>query len=103
MRALFGRKMTTLYELKKLTKLAKEEGLIGSLYVVIREVILSDQEFKTFSGDLLADQSWILKSDGGSNEKGELRCVRVINKRTGEKFIFDSEGYDYARYTAIEE
>ena len=103
MRALFGRKITTLYELKKLTKLAIEEGLTGSLYEVVREVVLSDQEFRTFSDDLLVDQSWILKSDGGSNEKGELRCVRVINKRTGEKLIIDSEGYDYARYTAIEE
>lgn len=103
MRALFGRKITTLYELKKLTQLAIEEGLTGSLYDVVREVVLSDQEFKTFSNDLLADQSWIFKSDGGSNENGELRCVRVINKRTGEKVIIDSEGCDYARYTAIEE
>ena len=102
MRALFGRKMTTLYELRKLTRLAREEGLTGSLYKVEREVILSDQEFKAFADELLADQPWILKSDGGHNEQGELRCIRVINKRTGDKVIVNSEGYDYARYTAIE-
>ena len=103
MRALFGHKMTTLFELKKLTKLAKDEGLTGSLYEIIREVVLSDQEFKAFSDDLLADQPWILKSDGECNETGELRCIRVINNRTGEKVVISSEGYDYPRYTAIEE
>ncbi|UTW70378.1 hypothetical protein KHA80_07705 [Anaerobacillus sp. HL2] len=43
------------------------------------------------------------KSDGGTNEKGELRCIRVINKDTGEKILSSTEGYDYSRYTAIED
>ena len=103
MRALFGRKVITIEELIDLTEEAKKDGMIGTLYEVVREVVLSDQEFKTFSNDMLADQPWILKSDGGSNDKGELRCIRVINESTGEKVILDSEGYNYARYTAIEE
>lgn len=103
MKALFGRKVTTLEELRDLTKLAKEDQMIGTLYEVVRDVVLIDDEFIAFSNDMLADQPWIQKSDGGSNDKGELRCIRVVNETTGEKVIIDSEGYEYARFTALEE
>ena len=103
MKALFGRKVTTLQELRELTKLAKEDQMIGTLYEVVREVVLSDDEFNAFSNDMLADQPWILKSDGGSNDKGELRCIRVVNETTGEKVILDTEGHSYGRYSALEE
>ena len=103
MKALFGRKFYNFKELKEATEEAKEDGVIGSEYTVIREVELSDSEFKKFTSDFLEDQPWIKNSDGGTNEKGELRCIRVINKDTGEKILSSTEGYDYSRYTAIEE
>ena len=103
MKALFGRKFYNLKELREATEEAKEDGVIGSDYIVTREVELSDLEFKKFTSDFLADQPWIKKSDGGTNEKGELRCIRVINKDTGEKILSSTEGYDYSRYTAIED
>ena len=103
MKALFGRKFYDLNELREATRRAKEDGVIGSDYIVTREVELSDLEFKKFTSDFLADQPWIKKTDGGTNEKGELRCIRVINKDTGEKILSSTEGYDYSRYTAIED
>ena len=42
MKALFGRKFYNLKELQEATVEAKEDGVIGSDYTVIREVELSD-------------------------------------------------------------
>lgn len=103
MRALFGRKMADIEELKDATRIAKKEGFTGSAYEVTKEVELSDLDFKEFTEDFLEDQPWIEKGDGGSNPSGEIRCIRVINQLTGERILVNSEGYDYPRYTAIEE
>ena len=103
MKALFGRKFYSIKELKEATEEAKEDGVIGSDYTVVREVELGDIEFQNFTSNFLEDQPWIKKSDGGINEKGELRCIRVINKDTGEKILTNPEGYEYPRYTAIED
>lgn len=102
MRALFGRKVLNLKELKELTKEAKEDGLRGTAYEVTKEIELSDEEFKEFAKDFCKDQPWITKEDGGCNEKGELRCIRVKNTKTKKSILVDSEGYTYPRYTAIE-
>lgn len=103
MRALFGRKVLNLKELKELTKEAKANGLKGTDYEVIKEVKLNDEEFKEFAKDFCKDQHWITKEDGGCNSKGELRCIRVRNTKTNKGILVDSEGYTYPRYTAIEE
>jgi len=101
-KALFGRKISDIEELRKATVFSKNEGSTGSNYVVTREVELSDAEFKELTNDLLKDQPWITKEDGGPNEDGELRCIRVINLSTGEKLLINSEGYDFPRYVALE-
>ncbi|HIG0360409.1 TPA: hypothetical protein ACX96Z_001998 [Clostridium sporogenes] len=101
MRALFGRKVLNLKELKELTKEAKKDGMKGTAYTVTREVKLNDREFKEFAKNLWKDQPWITKEDGGINEKRELRCIRVKNIKTNKSILVDSEGYTYPRYTAI--
>jgi len=103
MKALFGRKMVDMEELRDATKIARKKGFTGAAYEVIKEVALSDFDFKEFTKDLLEDQPWIDKDDGGSNPNGEIRCIRVMNLLTGERVLVNSEGYDYPRYTAIEE
>ena len=103
MKAHFGRKMPDLKTLQAATRRAKEEKHSGSAYTVVREVKLSDEEFKNFAEDLLEDQPWIGKADGGMNQAGEFRCIRVRNAQTGKRILVNSEGYDYPRYTAIEE
>ena len=102
MKALFGRKVLNLKELKELTKEAKEDEVKGTEYQVTKEVELNDEEFKGFSKDFCKDQPWIAKEDGGYNEKGELRCIRVKNTKIKKSILVDSEGYTYPRYTAIE-
>ncbi|WP_034328623.1 DUF6329 domain-containing protein [Alkaliphilus transvaalensis] len=102
-RALFGRKLNDLKELKEATFYANKNSQQGSFYKVTKEVLLNDEEFKEFSKDFFQEQPWIEKSDGGSNENGEIRCIRVINTDTGERVLINNEGYDYCRYTALEE
>jgi len=102
-RALFGRKMSNLEELLEATYFAKQEGHKGVPYEVNRDIVLDSEAFQKFADDFLEDQLWIEKTDGGMNKKGEIRCIRVINKSTGEKILCNSEGYDYCRYVAIEE
>jgi len=94
-KALFGRKISDIDELIELTDLAIKDGFSPEDYVVTKEVILSDLDFKELSSDLLKDQPWITKDDGGPNEDGELRCIRVINQSTGEKLLINSEGYEF--------
>lgn len=103
MNALFGRKVRDLEELKELTREAIQDECEGTPYEVTREVLMSDAAFREFAEDLLKDQPWICKDAGGTNRNGEIRCIRVINRDTGEKILVNSEGYDYPRYTAIEE
>lgn len=95
MKALFGRKISDIDELNELTDLAIKDGFSPQDYVVTKEVILSDSEFKELTADFLKDQPWITKDDGGPNENGELRCIRVINQSTGEKLLINSEGFEY--------
>ena len=102
MRALFGRKVLNLKELEKFIKEAKKDGMRGTAYEVIKEIELSDTEFEQFAKELWKDQMWISEEDGGFNEKGELRCIRVKNTKTNKSILVDSEGYTYPRYTAIE-
>ncbi|HHY70165.1 MAG TPA: hypothetical protein GX519_00540 [Thermoanaerobacterales bacterium] len=102
MKALFGRKVSGLKELKELTERAIAAGKTGEAYTVTREVILSGGEFLKFAGDFLADQPWITPEDGGTDENGKVRCIRVVNQETGEKVLVNTEGYNYPRYTALE-
>ncbi len=102
MNALFGRKIQDLRELKEFTKKVIKNGNNGESFIIVKEVLLDDKDFQKFTSDFLKDQPWISKDDGGKNEFGELRCIRVTNKNTVETIIVNTEGYDYPRYTAME-
>jgi hypothetical protein len=103
MKAYFGRKMPDIEALKDATERAKLGGFPASAYTVTREVALEDAEFKKLAEDLLEDQPWIEKGDGGMTPQRKIRCIRVQNAKTGERLLVNSEGYDYPRYTALEE
>ena len=102
MRALFGRKIENIVELREATECSRKIGMKGTVYTVDREVEMTDEAFREFGKDFLKDQPWILKTDGGCNEKGEYRCIRVRNVDTGERLLVSSEGFDYPRYIGIE-
>ncbi|MFT9597711.1 DUF6329 domain-containing protein [Mesobacillus sp.] len=101
-KALFGRKVSNLAELKEITESAIKQGQGGQTYIVTKEVELEDKDFHNFARDFFNDQPWITREDGGVNTDREARCIRVINKETGETVLVNSEGYSYPRYTAIE-
>ena len=102
MRALFGRKIENIVELREATECSRKSGMKGTVYTVDREVEMTDDAFREFGNDFLKDQPWILKTDGGYNEKGEYRCIRVRNVDTGERLLISSEGFEYPRYIGIE-
>ena len=102
MKALFGRKVSNLAELKEITKEAIKQGQQGQTYIVTKEVELEDKDFHNFASDFFNDQPWITGEDGGVNQNRVARCIRVINNDTGETVLVNSEGYSYPRYTAIE-
>jgi len=103
MKAYFGRKIPDIQVLKAVTRQARQDKYSGSAYMVTKEIVLNDEEFKRFADDLLEDQPWIAKEDGGINQAGEIRCIRVRNADSDERILVNSEGYDYPRYTAVEE
>lgn len=55
MKALFGRKFYNIEELREATAASKKKGVEGSDYTVIREVVLTNEQFKKFTSDFLAD------------------------------------------------
>lgn len=102
MKALFERKVSNLAELKEITEEAIKQGQRGQTYIVTKVVELEDSDFHNFANNFFNDQPWITREDGGVNTNREARCIRVINKETGETVLVNSEGYSYPRYTAIE-
>jgi hypothetical protein len=92
-RALFGRKISDLKELKSLTEQALREGKKGKAYTVNKEVELEGKDFQKFAANFLRDQPWIEKED---------TCIRVKNKETGETVLVDPQGYEYPRYVSLE-
>lgn len=61
------------------------------------EMEMENDTFQMLAGDILEDQPWIEDAVGGMNEKGEIRCIRVINDSTCHKILCNPEGYDYCR------
>lgn len=102
MKALFVRKVSNLEQLKSITEEVIKLGYEGSGYEVIREKELNKEEFEEFSKNFLKDQTWINETDGGPNERGQERCVRVFCKEKEKAFLVNSEGYLYPRYVALE-
>jgi len=83
LKAIFGRKVKDLTELKEITEAAVKQRQQGQRYCVTKEVFLEDKDFHSFANDFFKDQAW-------------------ITKETDEKVLVNSEGYTYPRYTAIE-
>jgi hypothetical protein len=102
MKALFGRKVLNLKELKGLKKKANDDEIKSIAYEISREVILSDKDYKEFTDNFDKDQPWITEEDGGINEEGEFVCIRVKNTRNKKGILVNTEGYTYPRYIAIE-
>lgn len=100
MKALFIRKVWDLKELKRVTDQARINQ--GTEYVVSRVVYLTEEEYGSFTNDLLEDRDWIKPGDGGPVDRNTIKVIRVVNQKTNEALLVNPEGYNYPRYVAIE-
>ncbi len=97
-KAAFGRKLLSLEELKDFAA-DKPKGQ-GVAYTINKEVVMTEEEYKAFAENFLLDQPWITPMDGGNDGEGHISCIRV--SCPGQPSILvNSEGYSYARYTAL--
>ena len=71
--------------------------------VVDKEITLTDKEVTAFESDLLAYSEIIKKhKDLMRVDENEVwHCIAVTSKKANYRILVESEGYDYARYTAI--
>ena len=102
MQAWFGRKVFDKQELLELTEEAKRINHPKQKFVIEREVVLDDEAFAAFEQDFLDEQSWLSPYDGGEDQHGRIRCVRVSCESQPERYLVNSEGYDYPRSIALD-
>lgn len=71
--------------------------------VVIEKTInLPPAEFAAFCDDLLEDKDFIKENrDLMKVENGTWHCIKVTARGSKVSVLVESEGYDYARYTAV--
>lgn len=97
-KASFTRKSYCLEEHRKTVEeyKIKEDG-----YVVEKTIELEKQEFDSFIIDYYASRKWIKENLKHMwNEGGVWHCLLVTTKNNQVGILIESEGYDYARYTA---
>ena len=71
--------------------------------VIDKEIVLTSDELAVFENDLLAD-SEIVKENRAimKVDKDQVwHCIAVTSKDAQYRILVESEGSDYARYTAI--
>ena len=72
-------------------------------FTVVREIILSESNYRRFQADLLAETPFIAARThltGYSEKSGRFRCLLVSTRKRQDGILVDSEGYAYARYAA---
>ncbi len=68
-----------------------------------KEIIITDEELKEFESDFFSD-SEIIKANQELmkvDENGIWHCLKITSKKADYSILVNSEGCDYARYTAI--
>ena len=97
----FSRKATNITEL-----LENETRKFGAerSFKVIGEKVLSHEEYEHLIQNLLEDSDLIkeITNECGTEEDGTARCFLFKDEtRNDEALAVNSEGYNYARYTAL--
>lgn len=98
-KAVFIRKNKDLAQLRQLT----ENGIYKkSKYVITKYIELNDDDFELFCNDFYEHQEFIIENlTNMSFENDTFLCLLVYNKNSNEGILVESEGYSYARYTAL--
>ena len=105
--AYFIRKPTSLDEVNEYTQTYENRNSSQrSPYHVFKTIELDAIKYDDFINSRLGyTHQFIADNAEGCHENkfGILQCIRVVNKdKPDEKLLIQSEGYDYARYAAIE-
>ena len=80
----------------------KQSEYEGEACVVDKVIELPAQRFKQFSCALLADYDFIAENKNAVQYDADSRhCMLILNADSGDGFLVDPQGYNYARYSAF--
>lgn len=97
-KAVFTRKAVDIEEVKE--RADREEAKCE--YIVEKVIELPEKDYLAFADDLLKDSA-VIKANNGLmfvDADGGWHCILVKARGGSEGILVESEGYDYARYTA---
>ena len=65
--------------------------------------LMSNDEFEEFSKNLLENRDFIIerKEEMYRDSMGQIHGLLALNMESGDGILIDSQGHDYARYTAF--
>lgn len=80
----------------------KQSEYEGDACVVDKVIELPAQRFKQFSRALLADYDFIAENQSAIQYDADSRhCLLILNADSGDGFLVNPQGYNYARYSAF--
>ncbi|MDL2232069.1 DUF6329 domain-containing protein [Ruminococcaceae bacterium OttesenSCG-928-L11] len=81
----------------------KDDEIRAHDCIVSKVVELSDSEFRHFQQNLMQDYDFIAENQHamGMDGKGISHCLLVMGEGHEDGVLVRSEGYDYARYSAL--
>jgi len=97
-KAVFIRKACDLGDLRRM---AEKYDKKAEPYVIEKTVKLSKNEFDSLKCDFFMERTWITENLDKMWKDESWHCILATSK--GEKIgiLIESEGYDYARYSAV--
>ena len=103
-KASFAHKAPNLEDARAQIRAAKASGVEPTVYFIAAEMQLSNPSWQNVADTLLHDRRMF--AEYSANEPAcqglAIPCIRLVNAQTHTALIIDTEGYPYARYTAIE-
>lgn len=71
--------------------------------IIEKTVIMEPKEFDEFTSDFLSDRKFITDNLDRMfiDENGIWHCIEITSPQSRYNVLVESEGYDYARYTAL--
>lgn len=89
------------YKASHAQELMEEKSMQPIRVKVVKVVQLSAQQFRHFSDNLLQDMPFIAANkDLAGRDKGVTRCLLVTTRGNRDGILVDSQGSNYARYSA---
>ena len=89
------------YKANQAQELVEEKGKEPIRVEVVKIIQLSAQQFRHFSANLILDMPFIAANKHlTGRDKGVIRCLLVTTKGNRDGILVDSQGNDYARYSA---